>query len=185
MTTWFTSDTHFGHENIIRYCNRPFNDKNHMNETMIQRWNEVVGDDDTIYHLGDFAFFKTDEEYISLLEKLNGKKVLIYGNHDKQIKKNKKIQAHFVRCTFLDEISIDVDNETYSITLCHFAMRVWNKSHRGAFHLYGHSHGTLPENDTYSMDVGVDCHNFTPISFQYVLNKFTKKMMSKSVPFNQ
>ena len=80
MKRWLIADTHFSHTNIIRYCNRPFNNVEEMNETLIKRWNSVVGKDDVVYHLGDVAF-KTGE-IKDITDKLNGRKVLIMGNHD-------------------------------------------------------------------------------------------------------
>ena len=75
---WVTSDTHFLHENIIKYCDRPFKDKEEMTEALITTWNEQVGDDDLVIHLGDVTFSK-DYDVLSLL---NGKKILVLGNHD-------------------------------------------------------------------------------------------------------
>ena len=78
---WFTSDTHFGHKNIIKFSERPFSDVEEMDEVMIRRWNEVVGKDDTVYHLGDFAFLSTGK-LRQLISRLNGKICLVNGNHD-------------------------------------------------------------------------------------------------------
>jgi calcineurin-like phosphoesterase family protein len=83
MTTWFTSDTHFGHTNIIRYSNRPFKDVNHMNEQIIERWNALVAPEDTVFHLGDVALGKIDDS-LACVGRLNGYKVLVDdGNHDR------------------------------------------------------------------------------------------------------
>ena len=83
MTTWFTSDTHFGHTNIIRYSNRPFKDVNHMNEEIIRKWNSVVSPEDTVYHLGDVALGKIDDS-LACVGRLNGTKILVDdGNHDR------------------------------------------------------------------------------------------------------
>ena len=174
---YFTADWHLSHENIIRYCNRPFSDVTEMNETLIRNWNSVVNPGDTIYHLGDFGFFKTPNEFENVIHQLNGNKVLIYGNHDKQIKTNKKLQKLFNSCHSILETKVKLDDEKFDLVLCHFAMRVWNKSHRGAIHCYGHSHGTLQDDpNSLSMDVGVDCHKYTPISFDEVMVKITKKV---------
>ena len=80
---FFTSDTHFGHEAIIKFCNRPFKDAHEMDEVMINNWNNKVGPDDLIFHLGDFAFGGS-ELWNSILPKLNGHKVLIISNHDRK-----------------------------------------------------------------------------------------------------
>lgn len=78
--TFFTSDTHFGHANIINLCKRPFRDVNHMNDMLVENWNSVVTDDDTVFHLGDFALGGSDV-WNKVLSRLNGKMYLILGNH--------------------------------------------------------------------------------------------------------
>lgn len=157
--TFFTADTHFGHANIIRYCNRPFKDVVEMNDTIINNWNAVVQPNDYVYHLGDFAFWRshglTPRDY---RRRLNGHIHFIRGNHDKGIEQ-------FADCFewIKDYCRITVGEQT--IVLSHYSMRVWDKSHRGSWMLYGHSHGTLPDDpNARSIDVGVDCHNFTPVS---------------------
>lgn len=83
---FFTSDTHFGHANIIKYCARPYSSVEEMNRDLIERWNSVVGPLDTIYHLGDFSLGKVDPS--DILRKLNGKrKILIRGNHDRSLER--------------------------------------------------------------------------------------------------
>ena len=78
---FFTSDTHFNHNNIIQYCQRPFKSSDEMNEAMIDNWNSVVGEDDTVFHLGDFCL-GCAEEWNKTLNRLNGRIYLILGNHD-------------------------------------------------------------------------------------------------------
>ncbi|MFW6219830.1 MAG: metallophosphoesterase family protein [bacterium] len=154
---YFTSDTHLNHKNIIKYCNRPFKNINEMNETIVENWNNTVHPTDTIYHLGDFSFGESIREFT---ERLNGKIILIKGNHDHF---NIKKMNMFYRVYDMLEIKID----SISITLCHYAMRVWNKSHFNSWNLYGHSHSMLkPIGKQY--DVGVDNNNFTPISFDQI-----------------
>ena len=81
MKVFVISDTHFGHANIIKYCNRPFRDTTEMDEAMIKNWNETVSNNDVVLHLGDFGL--GSKEYIaSIVKRLNGKKILIMGNHD-------------------------------------------------------------------------------------------------------
>lgn len=152
---YFSSDTHFGHANIIKYCKRPFRNIEEMDEKIIENWNSVVNDSDTVYHLGDFSF---RDPYL-YRKRLKGMIVLIRGNHDfrylKQIEKKVFESVH-------DLLSIKVEDTV--IVLCHYAMRVWHKSHFNSFHIYGHSHGGLADyGKTY--DVGVDNNNFIPISF--------------------
>ncbi len=81
---YFIADTHFNHANIIKYCNRPFNDTYEMNEYIVKKWNSVVEDDDIVYHLGDVGFGSL-REVKSLVERLNGTKILLRGNNDFKI----------------------------------------------------------------------------------------------------
>lgn len=82
---WVSSDHHFGHSKIIEYCNRPFHNVHEMDEEMIARWNAVVKPEDTIYHLGDFAFFKGGPDVLKdITRRLNGYKIMVMGNHDKR-----------------------------------------------------------------------------------------------------
>lgn len=79
---WVISDTHFGHNNIIKYCDRPYDNSHHMDEDILERWNSVVKDGDKVYHLGDVYFSKGREDWPSFFARLNGQKRLILGNHD-------------------------------------------------------------------------------------------------------
>lgn len=171
MNILFTSDTHFGHANIIRYCNRPFKSVLEMDECMISNWNQKVSKDDTVYHLGDFAFGRYWEDIDKYRKRLNGKIHLIKGNHDK----SKLFFRHgFTNFNWNSFQEIKVQGQ--DITLCHYALRVWNKSHHGAWHLYGHSHGSLMDDpNSLSFDVGVDCHNYTPLSFDEVAKIMSTK----------
>jgi len=178
MKTFFTSDTHFSHGNILKYCNRPFKDWKEMDETLIMNWNAVVRPEDTIYHLGDVGF--TDEEKLyRILKRLNGKIHLIWGNHDKVIRKSNLLRSRFESTSELKKVYIQDESHSkgrYEITLCHFAMRVWDKSHHGSLHLFGHSHGTLPDDpNALSLDVGVDNWNFMPVSLDEINQKMKKK----------
>lgn len=84
---YFISDTHFGHSNIIKYCDRPYKTVEEMNIDIIQKWNSIVGKDDTVWHVGDFAFFRKNEtdKIKKIITKLNGNINLLLGNHDRHI----------------------------------------------------------------------------------------------------
>lgn len=149
----FTSDHHFGHSNIIKYCSRPFTDVHHMNVEMTKKWNEAVRPDQTVFHLGDFSFGHTPD----YLDRLNGNVILIRGNHDKI-----KDLQYFHEVHDLAEVIVGKQR----VILCHYRMDVWNQSYRGAWHLHGHSHGRLqPRLDKKVIDIGVDSWKFSPVTF--------------------
>ena len=157
-TKYFTSDTHFGHTNVIKYCDRPFANVEEMNEALIDNWNSVVRPGDLVYHLGDFAFIKDPEEYIKLIKSLNGQIHLVKGNHDRI---DKKVVEYFASISNYKEIKDEEDGNL--IVLSHYSHRVWNRSHRGSLMLYGHSHGELPGCQQ-SLDVGVDAWDYKPVT---------------------
>ena len=162
--TWFTSDHHLGHANIIKHCQRPFQSVEEMDAALIERWNAVVQPKDMVYHLGDLIY-RSAKDPLEYLRQINGRIHLITGNHDRDMLKNLVgwKNHYFEEIEQLKVIKLDHQK----IVLCHYAMRVWPDSHRGSWHLYGHSHGTLPPHGN-SFDVGVDGHDFTPLSFQKV-----------------
>jgi calcineurin-like phosphoesterase family protein len=163
---WFTSDTHFGHANILKYqadtridpiTDLTFPSVGEMDRFIINEWNAHVFPGDTVYHLGDFAFHHHGE----YADRLNGNIVLIPGTHDKMNAKDKK---RFQIVSPIHEIDIDGRH----LVLCHYALRVWSRSHYGSIHLYGHSHGHLPPLGL-SFDVGVDRWGLQPLSSVMVM----------------
>jgi calcineurin-like phosphoesterase family protein len=166
---FFTSDTHFNHAKIIQLANRPFADLAEMQETMIQRWNERVKPGDLVYHLGDFAITygpRRDSALVdAILSRLNGSKFLVIGNHDrKEVFQHKR----WVKSVPYHEIKTDFDGKRQPIVLCHYPLRSWNHLHDGGWMLHGHSHGSLIDAGGKTMDVGVDVHDYAPISLEEV-----------------
>jgi calcineurin-like phosphoesterase family protein len=159
---FFTADLHLGHKNIIEYCNRPFENIEEMNNQIIFNWNKTISNNDEVYVLGDFCLTNNKIQAQYWFDSLKGKKHLILGNHDKMSREIKGWES----ISYYKELEID-DKE---IILSHYAFRVWNKSHYGSYHLYGHSHGTLLGIGK-SMDVGADCNNYFPFSFEEVNTK--------------
>jgi calcineurin-like phosphoesterase family protein len=160
--TWFISDTHFGHANIIGYCRRPFSSAEEMDEAMIANWNRRVRPGDTVYHLGDFAWWRQREATsVAAFNRLSGSKCLVLGNHD-DAKAMAKLGWQWVKP--VHELRL---GRRQSIWLSHYAHRVWPKSHHGAWHLYGHSHGRLPPYGL-SCDVGVDCWDYAPVHMEEI-----------------
>lgn len=142
-----------------------------MDDTLCNNWNAVVGPEDTVYHLGDFSFGLPDK----YLTRLNGHIFFVMGNHDREMRRVRQERKWNHKVTFLPDLA-EVEVEGQKIVLCHYAMRVWNKSHHGTWHLYGHSHGSLPDDpNARSIDVGVDVHDHRPIIFDEVAIYMAKK----------
>ncbi len=150
---FFTSDTHYGHENVIKYCSRPYKDKWEMNEALIKNWNEVVGKDDQVYHLGDFGFMQP-KELVEIIWRLNGRIILIPGNHDSSQFKNKLYEIPQSKLV-VDERYKELSHNNRKIVLCHYPIESWNGMSHGSIHLHGHSHGKARQQDG-RFDVGVD-----------------------------
>lgn len=181
---WFTSDHHFGHENIIKFVKRPFENAQEMDDEMIKRWNEVVSTKDTVYHLGDFVLGGLDAFMQYALE-LNGHIKIIPGGHDKRWIKDFVPSEHIeiLPQFYMNENILPKQGEyKVSITMCHYPLLSWEQSHYGAPHLHGHTHGTIPvigesgdlqlppnQKRGTRLDVGVDTHNFYPYSLGEVL----------------
>lgn len=166
MAVYFTADPHFGHANIIKYCNRPFADAAAMDRALVERCNAVVMPDDVLYLLGDFCMGVRDhlDAARRYRRAIACREVhLIWGNHDPQ--DDDGFAGLFTTADHLRPVRLGGQR----ITLCHYAMRAWDKSHHGAWQLYGHTHGQLPElPEVWSFDVGVDCWNYYPISLEQV-----------------
>ena len=152
---WLTSDTHYSHSNIIKYCNRPFDDAKHMDQALLENYNSVVKPNDIVYHLGDFGFNTETARY------LQGRKHLIIGNHDWKLVD--KLKPHFQWCrdTFL------LRDGGLSIWLAHYPHRAWPRAFHGSYHFFGHVHNApdhkkCPPHGR-SCDVGVDAWGYKPV----------------------
>lgn len=162
MTVWVTADNHFGHANIIRHCNRPFQNVEEMNRTMIENINECVLKQDKLYVIGDFSFRGgRPKDY---LDEINCKNViLIRGNHD-----NRKDEEGF------SEVHdyLKIKHGKNKIIMFHYPMMSWECSFHGSVHFFGHVHGNLNgKTKGYNMlDVGVDSHEFKPLKIDDAIN---------------
>jgi calcineurin-like phosphoesterase family protein len=174
MKIFFTSDTHFGHENILRHCARPFASAEEMDEAMIRNWNAVVGPEDSVWHLGDFAMNKGADRLRPYLERLNGTIHLVLGNHDRR---TPDYAALFASTQDLAEVKVQLPSgHNKAVVLCHYAMRERRNSFRGAWHFYGHSHGGLADDATaLSLDIGVDCWGFRPVGVEELERRMAHK----------
>ena len=146
-----------------------------MNETMIEWWNEKIKPKDKVYHLGDFAL-TYKENLAAILDQLNGKIHLIVGNHENAALQNRK-RFEWVKEYYELKVSDPDGQGGYQrIMLFHYAMRTWRGEGRGNWHLYGHSHGNLPDlEDKLAFDIGVDSHDFYPLIYDEVKAIMQKK----------
>ena len=177
MAIWFTSDTHYGHKNIVRGISnwrdksgcRDFDTLSAMNDALVGSINSVVQEEDTLYHLGDWSMGGFDN-IVEFHNRLHCRTIhLVYGNHDHHIRKNKKGVADVFSSTHSIRIGKIAEQ---MMVLCHFPMLVWEDHHRGVWHLHGHSHGNLKQPGYYRrkvIDVGMDAHSeFRPFSFEEI-----------------
>ena len=183
-TIWFSADTHYSHANVISLCNRPFCNIYEHDQVLIQNDNSVVSNEDDYYFLGDFAFRCSAERVLEIIKRLNFRKMyFLFGNHDKAMRQaiqrgmldkeinNGKIEIIGGKEPITDTtiaISKMLDINGQKIFISHYGHRTWPGAFRNCIHLYGHSHSNLLPLYK-SMDVGVDCHNFFPISFEEIL----------------
>lgn len=159
---WFTSDQHFGHTNILKYeeKNRPFKTTDEMDAELIKRWNDVVGKDDIVYHLGDVAFKCNTTKLRSIVEQLHGYKILIKGNHDFSTKK--MFEAGFAE---VYKEFIMYDDHVPILYLKHNPEKVINPPCKNI--VSGHVHGlwkTLERDGLKFINVGVDVRDLFPVS---------------------
>jgi calcineurin-like phosphoesterase family protein len=186
---FFTADWHLLHARILEYCDRPFHNVHEMNEALIENHNEIVKPGDDVYVLGDIAL-GNPRVVEKLISRFNGKLHLIQGNHDKTALKCKELFQWIKPFFELTIQDMAARGNKRLVVMCHYAMRVWNRSHHGmetSIHLYGHSHGGLDDTDTSaSMDVGVDSAAkvlgaYRPFSYEEVINSIKKKWKKKNV----
>src|SRR5437588_7455077 len=162
MTTFFTSDTHFGHGGARGPYRRPFSSVAAMNEGLVERWNETVGPDDIVWHLGDFAIRQKPKVVTEILARLRGQKHLVTGNNDPpgttELDGWESVQPYA-------EITVD----GVSLVLCHYPFRSWRGMDKGWVNLHGHSHGRLKP-QLRQFDVGVDVWGFRPVTVPTILD---------------
>lgn len=154
---FFTGCTHFDHANIIRLAKRPFQDVQEMNAEMVRLWNETVGHGDTVFHLGDFAFDKAG----IWRDRLNGQKVLIEGNHDKNRAKP-------------DHKYLEIEVGGRKVVLFHYPIEEWNGFYRGAVHVHCHTHSPIRVTGKNRVNVSVEAWDYTPVSFDQILAELEK-----------
>ena len=182
---FFVSDTHFNHENIIKFSDRPFKDVEEMDRKLIENWNNKVPKDGLVFHLGDFAWGGSDV-WKKIREQLNGEIVLIKGNHDIKNMSSTAEQTLFKFTT--QQMLIEVEGRKMYLNhypfLCYAG--VYRDQQGLIFQAYGHVHSgpnkkgkdmprlayTFPT----QYDVGVDNNNYEPISWHELNEKIQKQL---------
>lgn len=188
MGIWFTSDTHYGHRNIVRGVSqwadksgcRDFDTVDEMNDTIVDQINLCVQETDTLYHIGDWSMGGS-RNIAEFRSRLNCRDIhLVYGNHDRAIQTDRyQTRALFssIQPLMIQRIG------GHRIVLCHFPLLVWEDHHRGVWHLHGHSHGHLINPGYYSrkvLDVGVDAHPaFRPYSLGEIADIMERRTVAK------
>jgi calcineurin-like phosphoesterase family protein len=161
MAIFFTSDTHFGHGGALGLYRRPFASVAAMNEGLIEKWNAVVGENDVVWHLGDFAIRQPQTVMAEILTRLHGCKQLVAGNND---------TAATTELEGWDSIQpyAEIVAEGAPLVLCHYPFRTWRGLDKGWLNLHGHCHGRLKPMPR-QFDVGVDVWGFRPVTLSEIL----------------
>ena len=174
--------THFNHFNIAKYCHRPFESRKEMNDTLIANWNNVVPEDGIVVCCGDFTLVREENlhEYEKLAKKLNGRILLVRGNHDRVplvIEDNP--DSKFIAIVDMAKLVID----GVRIMATHYPLLAYPAEYQVFGHIHTMSDGTVHGTDgpvvdklnKNQYDVGVDQNNYTPISYWQLCDIFRKR----------
>ena len=176
MKNWYTADMHFGHENIIRFCGRPFDTTDEMDAAIIANLWKTVGPEDQLWVLGDFAFGAKAKDrgfLVSIFHQLPGKeRHLVVGNHDL----SPTLELPWDTISHFAEVRDGPHQQRH--TLCHYPMVTWNHARRGALQMFGHVHSNWLGSRN-SVNVGVDVWNFAPVDFEAIQRR------AKTLPINK
>ena len=176
MATFFTADLHFGHSEIIEFCNRQFENTEEMKHALIRNWNSRVSNDDHVYIVGDLFYGGRGgaglDDALATVKQLNGILHLVTGNHDLPYLKN--MDYHYL---FADTDQIRyLKHEGDHIFLCHYPMAEWSGYYRGSWHIYGHIHNDKKsaafqylKTQEKALNAGVDICNFAPVTFKELI----------------
>lgn len=179
---FITADEHYYHKNVIKYLNRPFDDVDHMNSTIIDNHNSVVSANDHVIHIGDCCLSRDVPRFFGILARLNGIHYMMDGSHDDVLEtvENTGLLSLDKPYTLLPKL-FEFKYNGHKIVLCHYAMARWWSSHHGSLHFYGHSHGKYPSAGR-AMDVGVDVQNFFPVRMEDAINAVKDKPLYANHP---
>lgn len=166
MKTYVTSDLHFGHKNIMKFCPitraRFRDDVDYMNELMVKEWNEIVEPGDLVYMLGDVAFLPSAKA-VEYMRRLNGDKILVEGNHDRKLLNDPVFRREFVEV----HKYLDINYNGTKVVMFHYPIAEWDQMHRGSVHLHGHLHGGESGMEKFRCrDMGMDATGFIVVTME-------------------
>jgi calcineurin-like phosphoesterase family protein len=168
---YFAADTHFGHANIIRFCNRPFGTVEEMDEALVDNWNGTVGDRDTVYFLGDLFFRASPDRVRGILCRLKGQKHLVIGNHDSSWMTKELVNSHFVEASHFLQVSV----EGRHLVMCHYPLLCWGGEGK-SWMIHGHIHNNrhmdywpLLQIRERVLNAGVEINGYAPVPFEKLL----------------
>ena len=168
MKTYITSDLHIGHANIIKFCpkTRPYRDVNEMDNSMRNDWNATIQPEDMVYILGDVAF-NNGARAAQYVQSLNGRKILIEGNHDHKNLRDTAFRACFEQVHKYHELRYNGE----IIVMFHYPIHLaWNRAHYGSIHFHGHCHGSKTGLEEYrARDVGFDATGKIAVELEHMI----------------
>ena len=176
---YFIADTHFGHSNILKICNRPFENIEDMKNVIIDKWNKKVTDEDTVYLLGDVCFKMSKLDVIKILKQLKGKKILIKGNHDKYVG-----QRDFDECFEKIYNYLQISEDKQQIILCHYPIIDYAGMFYGSKMIYGHIHNKyIPHKNMYCCSV--ECINYEPVTLNELEEIYKNKPVKEELDWGK
>lgn len=183
---WFTSDLHFGHKNVIRFCNRPFTDIKEMGEKLIENWNQCVKENDIIFILGDVFWFNDSISIKKVLNRLNGIIYIIPGNHDDFSSYHRVLDnPSIILCDDVVQVFLESEDNRWlkkiiELWLTHYPLMTWPHRENGSINLFGHIHSQSDKREGVDQDlplhknqcdVGVDYWEYKPVKLEILLDK--------------
>lgn len=179
---YLTSDTHFGHENIIKYVDRPFSSVEEMDKTLIKNFNRTVGPHDTLYILGDFTMYGNYEKTMTYRKQINCRYIhLVCGNHDRRFFSGYPEAGELPPFeTEKDYLELNFNHTRFCLS--HYPFLSWHSREQGAIMCHGHIHSKKRANEINQwqqlrrFDVGVDANDYTPVSLDYIFDFFEKPL---------
>ncbi len=174
---FFAADTHFGHANIIRFCNRPFDSVEEMDETLVDNWNNKVSGNDTVYFLGDLFFRALPDRILDILGRLKGRKHLVIGNHDSSWMTKELVAQHFIDASNF----LDVSDGGMHLVMCHYPLLCWGGEGK-SWMIHGHIHNNrhmdywpLLQTRERVLNAGVEINGYVPVTFEELFENNTRQ----------